>query len=347
MTTRLPYLAVFMLLPVLLAGCSNMRTVSLDTLRPAEVSFPSGVDRLLIVDRTIYKGDALGLLEGVLTGELPGEDRSGVQSWISAFQAELMASPRFETAVAEEMLPGNSLTAAFPPQIPWSTVEDLNRRYQTDAVVAIEIYDSDFIIKNGKREKATADEAGESDAVSYYAEGTGNILIGVRVYDPQARSIIDQRLYRQGDSWEASGVSLKEAVEKLINKGDATRALSRRVGNDFAHRIAPMPVKLTRAFYGKSDKAPAMEMGLRYADVGKWREAADAWEAGIDRAPPKEAGQLAYNIAIAHEVLGDYPGAREWAEKAYVKYANDKARAYVTDLDNRLYAEELAQQQMR
>ena len=346
MTRRLPHLAVFILLPALAAGCSNMRTVSLDTMRPAEVSFPSGVDRLLIVDRTIYKGDALDLLESVLSGELPGEDRSGVQSWISAFQAELMASPRFETAVAEEMLPGNSLTAAFPPQIPWSTVEDLNRRYQTDAVVAIEIYDSDFIVKNGKREK-TADGAGETAEVSYFAEGTGNILIGVRVYDPRARSIIDQRLYRQNDSWEASGVSLKEAVEKLINKGDATRALSRRVGNEFAHRIAPMPVKLKRAFYGKSDKAPAMELGSRYADVGKWREAADAWEAGIDRAPPKEAGQLAYNIAIAHEVLGDYPLAREWAEKAYVQYDNDKARAYVTDLDNRLYAEELAQQQMR
>ena len=108
-----------------------------------------------------------------------------------------------------------------------------------------------------------------------------------------------------------------------------------------------MPIQIKRSFYGESDKTPALEQGSRYADVGSWQAAADAWESGINQAQPEEAGQLAYNVAIAYEVLGEFEKAREWAEKAYVVYGNGKARAYVSNLDDRLYSEGLAQQQLQ
>jgi tetratricopeptide (TPR) repeat protein len=321
-----------------------MKTVSLDTMRPAEVTFPSNVENLLIVDRTIYKQDTYSIIEGVLTGELPGEDRSGVQTWIYSFRQRLGASPRFQTVVADEMLPGNSLTHAFPEQLSWNTINDLNRRYQTDAVVAIEIFDSDFDISNGSREVKGSDD---NTQIQYYADGTANVTIGIRVYDPRTESIIDQQLFTRSSSYNATGVTLREAVEKLINKSDATRALSQGVGTEFANKIAPMPIQIRRSFYGSSDKAPALEQGARYADVGNWRGASEAWQTGIATAPQEEAGQLAYNIAIAYEVLGEFEQAREWAERAYVSYGNNRARGYVTDLDNRLYSEALAQQQMQ
>ena len=230
----------------------------MDTMRPAEVSFPSYVENLLIVDRTIYKQDTYSVIEGILTGELPGEDRSGVQAWIYSFRQRLGASPRFQTVVADEMLPGNSLTHAFPEPLSWDKIHDLNRRYQTDAVVAIEIFDSDFDISNGSREIKGSDDNAQ---IQYYADGTANIAIGIRVYDPETESIIDQQLFTRSSSYNATGVTLREAIEKLINKSDATRALSQGVGAEFANKIAPMPVRISRSFYGKSDKAPALEQG--------------------------------------------------------------------------------------
>src|SRR5690606_32386599 len=104
-------------------------------------------------------------------------------------------------------------------------------------------------------------------------------------------------------------------------------------GVEYARRIAPIPIPVSRSYFGESANAPAMAAGTALAEVGRWQAAADAWEAGISQAPKREAGQLAYNVAIAYEKLGYTDKAREWAVKASLEYDNSQARAYLVDLD--------------
>ena len=115
------------------------------------------------------------------------------------------------------MLPGNSLTHAFPEPLSWDKIHDLNRRYQTDAVVAIEIFDSDFDISNGSREIKGSDDNAQ---IQYYADGTANIAIGIRVYDPETESIIDQQLFTRSSSYNATGVTLRVKGELLCSQTD-------------------------------------------------------------------------------------------------------------------------------
>ena len=79
---------------------------------------------------------------------------------------------------------------------------------------------------------------------------------------------------------------------------------------------------LTRSFVYESDDTPELALGARYAEVGNWIEAADVWESGISKAPTEDAGYLTYNIAVAHEVMGDFENALIWAERSYVEYQN-------------------------
>lgn len=338
-------------LPLLISiACSSTRTVTMNSMRPAEITFPSDINTLLILDRSMFEKKGINIIEGILTGELPGEDKAGAQALMSSFQNQLTYSPRFNTKVAEKRMAGNSLTSAFPDQIPWAKVNSLCSYYQTEALVSLEIFDSDFVITKGvrkvKKKVKDGDTQKEIEVDEYYAEGVGTLVIGIRLYDPKEQSIVDQQLLKESNTWSAVGTSATDAAANLIDKSEATRYLGRQAGIDYAYKIAPMPVRITRSFYGKSKKAAAVEQGTRFADVAEWQKAADIWRAAIPTAGDKEAGMLAYNAAIAFEVLGDMEEAKKWAQTAYVKYGNKDGRTYLNTLSRRLAQEEQAKLQL-
>jgi hypothetical protein len=323
----------------------------MSSMQPAEITFPSDVRTILIVDRSRYHDRTVGLLEGIFTGEVLDEDRAGLQAMIEALRAQLSDSERFAIRVATESLPGNSLTNTFPPPLEWAQVDALRLAYQADVVLAVEIFDSDFIVTRGRRMvKKTVTENNQSteiDVPEFYAEGVANLTIGLRLYDPTRRNLADEELFSRTHSWQATGSNVRDAIVALIDKADAASYVSRDVGADYACKIAPMPIQISRTFYGKSKRVPEMEIGGRHADVGDWREAARVWESGLARATPKDAGQLCYNIAIAHEVLGEWVLSRQWAQRAYVHYGNAEPRDYVAELEYRLRQENLVAQQMQ
>ncbi|UII31171.1 DUF6340 family protein [Fulvivirga ulvae] len=346
------YLSFFAILSAIIFGsCSGTRIVTMNAMRPAEITFPSYANTIVIVNRSKFDKNAVNIVEGILTGEMPGEDKAGVQATMTAFQNQLMASPRFQTKVASEQLTGNSLTSAFPDPLSWPKVEQMVARYGAEIMVAIEIFDTDFVVTNGKRKvKKQIEQDGvkkEIEVDEYYAEGVGNLTIGFRVYDPKEKTIVDQQLFSKSNTWQAAGKSAKDALAGLIAKSEATRYVSEMAGSDYAYKIAPMPIRISREFYSKSKKIPEIAAGSRMADVNDWQGAAKKWESGLSRAATKEAGYLCYNIAISHEVLGDLNTAKSWADRAYVDYGNKKAREYSTTLSRRMYQEKRVQEQMK
>jgi len=330
----------------MLTGCPstlNMKTVEVDVIAPAEITLPSGIENFLIIDRTGYNGNPFDSDEAILMKEVAGEDREAVQTLIFFLQRYLGGSPRFQPVVAGEVLSGNSFSGLFPQPIPWETVRELCRRYQTNALVAIEVYRSDYNVstpRQGTTERPLLPET-QPDPYSvrqhnqyyqYTVRGAGNILFGFRVYDPVTETIVDEILSRHNETWDATGPDPASAVAGLIRREQAIGELIHLAGIEYARRIAPIPIPVPRSYYGESSKAPAMAAGTALAESGRWQAAADAWEAGISQAPETEAGQLAYNVAIAYEKLGNTEKAREWAETASGKYGNRQAMTYQSEL---------------
>jgi len=342
----------FIIAIIILSGCRTKRMVTMSAMRPAEITFPSYVNTILLLDRTKFESSTKNILEGILTGELPEEDKAGLQEAMSSLQNTLRTSPRFNVKMANETLPGNSITSAFPAAIPWDKIESLCTQYQTEAIIAIEVFDTDFIVTNGRKKvkKKVKEENGvekEIEVDEYYAEGIGNVKVGFRLYDPKAKSIVDQQLFTRTNTWHAKGNSIQDAVIHLIAKKDAARHVSALAANSYAYKIAPMPIYISRVFYAKSKKSPGLVLGARQADVNDWKSAISTWEEALPNALPKEAGKLCYNIAIGYEVLGDLENAKKWAGTAYVQFNNKEAREYSTLLDYRKREQEIVQQQMK
>lgn len=347
----LPFKLIAFLFVVITAASCSMKTVRFSAVRPADIDVPSSIDTILLVNRTHFNTTALDIIEGIITGELPGEDKAGTQETMNTLQNALRLSNRFVVKNASEVLDGNSMTSAFPNVLSWSEVENLCKKYNTQAIVAIEIFDTDFIITKGERtvEKEVT-ENGQKRKVNqleYYAEGVANINIGFRVYDPTAKSIVDQQSMRLTKKWERTGNSIQDALAQLIAKSEATKYISRMAGNSYARKISPMPVTISRQFYKKSRKTPKLASGSRQADVNEWQSAIETWKSALRTTrTDKEAGKVSYNIAVAYEVINDLTNAKLWANKAYVEYGNKKAKNYANAIQRRIYDEDRLQKQM-
>jgi len=344
------YYIFLLLMAVVFSSC--MKSVSINTLRPADINIPNEIQSIALVDRTAYDRDAIGVIEGIITGEGINEDRDGVMTMFSSLQNSLRISPRFDVVLASERLRGQNILGSFPDPLDWRQVDQLTRKYNADALLAIEIFDSNFIITNGKRKntRTVEDEDGnkvEEEYTEFFAEGVGNTRIGIRLYDAENRTVIDQDIYTENKTWEASATSLKEALAQLVSKSQATKYLAQSVGNTYAGKIAPMPIRISRSYYAKPKKNAYLSKGAREAGVNQWESAISTWKAGLrNTSDSKALGRMAYNIAVGNEILGDLFLAHEWAGRAYVDYGNKKGRSYASQLNNRMITEEILDEQL-
>lgn len=341
---------IFFGIAIFITGC--MKSVSISTMRPAEINVPNSIQSIVMVDRSLQERPTLGIIEGVLTGEGVNEDKDGVMALFTSLQNNLRNSPRYEVKVATERLKANSILGSFPDPLEWREVSRLTKQYGVDALLAVELFDTNFIVTNGKRKntrkvKNAEGKEVEEEFTEYFAEGVGSARIGIRLYFPEEKAIIDQDVYTQNRTWEATGTSIRDAVASLVQKSQATKYLGSAVGGNYAGKIAPMPVYLSRSYYAKPKKNAYLSKGARQAQVDQWEEAINSWKTGLNRTDDaKLMGRMAYNIALGYEVLGDLYAAQEWAGKAYVDYGEKKGQSYAAQLQNRVFNEEILNEQM-
>ena len=87
-----------------LAACGPTKNVSFNIIQPAQITLPADAQTILLVDRTKYKSAAWNTIEGILTGELPTDDRVAVQEAMNTLKNNLLNSPRFNVKVYPERL---------------------------------------------------------------------------------------------------------------------------------------------------------------------------------------------------------------------------------------------------
>ncbi|MFD2033273.1 DUF6340 family protein [Belliella marina] len=342
-------LSTFLLVLILATSCT--KNITMSRLMPAEISVPTYVQRLLIVDRTAPQSEGFSIIEGILTGEAPFEVKNAIESTIATVQQELNTSPRFEVIRARERLKGGLFAQTFPTPLTWRQIEELCEAYNADAVLSLEKFSSDFIITEKKQLiKKTEGEGRNTRQVEVqgiYAEGIASVKVGFRLYDPQNRNITDQQDFEKTNLWSAEAETKTQALALMIDKVKATQYVGQLAGASYARRIAPMYLNINRNLFQKPKDNLALAMGTRMAEVNEWEDAIDTWEAGLnDTNDPKTAARICYNIAVGYEVLGDLEAAKSWAGRAYTAYGFKQGRAYAQELSTRIMQEERLRQQL-
>ena len=337
---------MFLLLFAFTAGKSLPR-MYVKVLKPAAISVDQHIKSIAIIDRTLAKSNVGGFIEGALTGEGIGLDAEGAQKAMDGLTHILNQSSRFEAKRTAIKLKNTATGATFPPTLDWNEVEKICKANNADALLAIEIFDSDFIVTKGERQGKKKDSDGREITVTeYYAEGVANIKIGFRLYDRANRTIEDEKFFNSTGKWEAKGSSVTDAALQLINRKNAILDVSYDAGAAYGRRITPSWTTVTRYYYKKGKKNNDLKTGARRAQVNDWEGAVAAWEAAAGSHEQKVAGRAAYNLALAHEVLGNLALAKEWAMRSYSDFNNKKGREYANILDRRIREENKLREQL-
>lgn len=335
---------------VLISSC-GMRRVHIRALQPALITVPADIRTLVIVNRSNPPDDNQAVIGAILSMDLPGERKAVVQEAMNGLHAQLASTSRFTVVRATEEFPGSNLSTAFPTPLSWQEIEDLCSKYEADAVITLEVFSTKYLITDGTRlTKKTVELAGvkkEVEVPEFYAKGIATASVGFRLYDPKLQSLADERLFTRDGTWEAGGSTPADAIRALTGKSEAQKRVSYDAGLSYGARITPTPITITRPFYNRPKNNMPIAKGTRQADSNQWYDALDTWKNGAESASKsKTASRLAYNTAIAFEVIGDFESAIFWANKSYVDYGNKKGMEYSRALRRRVNQENRLNEQL-
>jgi hypothetical protein len=324
---------------------SSSAWVNLTLVRPSVLVLPDYINNIAVIDRTKQEETPGNKIEQTLTGEIFHQDEQAVVQVTEGFAEACSGMNRFTPVRTAERYISNGTKSTFPSPMDWNAVKEICDRHNTNALLAIEIFDSDFVLTNLPVKIDTKDNAGKIlSRLEYRATGVAVINFGVRLYDAVNQTIMDEYQTTRRLNFEAQGGTLQAALNQILDKVEAIKRASFDAGFMYGQRISPTYYRVTRYFFNRPKKA--LGVGVRYSEVADWKHAIDSWTVVVKGGKRKHAGRAAYNIAVAWEVLGDLEKAKEWAARSHTEFSEKKADEYYKMLNNRIIEENLVSQQI-
>ncbi len=324
-------IAVFILL------CS-MAWVRINVLKPALVVLPNHIRNIAIIDRTLQEETKNTKTEQILTGELFKQDEQAVLKAIDGTIDACAEFNLYNIVRTAERIKGGGTKNSFPAPMEWKQVKELCEKHQADALLSIEIFDSDFIIANPISIARQILEGNALAGGGFRVTAVAVINYGIRLYDPATQKILDEYQVAHRINFDATGSTTQDAFNHLLNKMEAINQTSYAAGRIYGERISPSYYRVTRYFYDKPRRDHNLRAGVRKSEVADWNGAIDSWTKALD-SKRRVARRAAFNIAVGYEVLGDLEKAKEWAANSYTEYGEKRGNDYFNELVYRIREE--------
>lgn len=327
---------VFAVFVILLSGCGASR-INFDVLVPAVKTVPAEIKSITIINRSLPENVEANRLEGILTGEGLNQDTLSTKFVMRGLDESLRGSGRFNVAKATEGYNGSGIGTLLPEALSWDIVDYLCEKYNSDALIALEAYDSDFLVTGA---------AVGRDLLDLQARGVVTVNCGFRMYDPATRIIFDEFMYKHRMDWGSGGFSIIAAADALINKKRAIEQASLESGILYGRRLSPEWIYASRDYFKRGKGNYDLAEGARMMQLNDWDRAISALERALQSVKRKARGRAAHNLAVVYEILGDLPKAKEWTTVAWGQYRIRKSRNYGYILTLRIQEQDVIDYQL-
>jgi tetratricopeptide (TPR) repeat protein len=324
------------IIALLCCSCKSTELVFISVQEPAPVTLPSYIKTVGVVNRTnpSDKTRIIDVVDKVFSMEGPNLDKEGTIASINGLRDQLMKNNRFlEVKSLDNTDLRTSTPGVFPFPIAWDEVAKICRDNNTDALFAVELFDTDSKINYAASPVSINTPLGKIPGIEHRADMQTVVKTGWRIYDPSSKTILDEYAVSSRLHFSGKGINPVIAAGALINRKDAVKQVGEKTGQDYAFRIIPYWIRVTRDYYVKGTEN--FIIGRRKAQTGNWDEAAILWQKETSNTDRKIAGRACYNMAIISEINGNIDQAIQWAQKAYEDYNNRLALHYVRLLENR------------
>jgi len=320
---------------LIFSSCRTTQGMRIEVQRPATISVNPQIKSLALLNHSI-PGKA-GLIEGTLTLETPKQDKELSNECIRGIDELLQTSARFQIKRCDSsMLASKTTSIDFGGTMSWEQVDSICKKYETDAILSLEFFDTDFSVINPAATAMTTVQNvlnGNGAEIEVTGKATGRA--GFRLYYPATKTIIYEDRYKQDRTWVQRSTNPMEAIARLIKRNDALVEVSYNTGKSFAHDLVPLYFWEQRMMY--IGKKGGMKIGSRQALTRDWEGALKTWKDEYESNPKsKIRARAAYNVALAYEVLNDLQNAKAWVQKSYVEGGKSEALEYSNILEKRI-----------
>ena len=334
----------YLILPFIAAAMASCATqeLYLNITQPAPVTIAPEIKTVGIIDRSTPTDQtkSLDAIDRLLTLEGAKLDSIGTLEAIKGVTAELAANDRFnEVKLLSGLKFKTTGLGGMPAPLTWEQVEGICRDNGTQALFALELYDTDTRISYSTGKTNIKTPLGDIPALEHNASMETLVKTGWRIYSPSDRAILDEHIVAESIVFAGRGINPVAAVAGMIHRKDAVKEVSKKAGHIYALRLIPYRLRVTRDYFVKG--TDNFKVARRRAQLGKWDDAAELWEKETDNPKMKIAGRAHYNMAIISEINGNLDDAVAWAQKAYSDYRNKQSLRYVRILENRKYNQQV------
>lgn len=342
--------ALFILLiSGILVSC-KMQQLYLNVLEPAPVTLSREIKKVGIINRSMPTDQTkiLDVLDKALSLEGVDLDKDGAEQAIMGLSGELLNNERFNEVknLTDIDFRTPSLMGIFPVPLSWDIVDKVCSETGTDALFALEYYDTDTKIKYSTYDEGSREVLGlKIPGIVTRADMETIVKTGWRIYDPGRRTIADEYNHLESFVFSGTGVTPLVAVAALIGRKDAVKEVSNKAGHGYALRLIPYHLRVMRDYFVKGTNS--FRIAKRKAQVGKWNEAGELWAQETTNPKRKAAGRATYNMAIINEINGDLDTSLQWAQKAWEYFKIRPALKYVRILENRMLKTDILNEQQQ
>ncbi len=338
----------YLILPLIALAFSSCATreLFLSITRPAPVTIAPEIKSVGIIDRSkpTDRTKTLDALDKVLSLEGADLDSIGTLEAIKGITAELEGNDRFnEVKLLNKLEFQASSLGGLPAPLTWDQVEGICRDNGTQALFALELYDTDTRINYSTGKTSIKTPLGDIPALEHNASMETLVKTGWRIYSPSDRAILDEYIVAESVVFAGKGINPMAAAAGMIHRKDAVKEVSSKAGHIYALRLIPYRLRVTRDYFVKG--TDNFRVAKRRAQLGQWDEASELWAKETENPKRKIAGRAHYNMAIISEINGNLDDAVAWAQKAYSDYRIKPGLSYVRILENRKYNEEVLRYQ--
>ena len=315
---------------------------------PADITIPQHIKSVGILNRSLpdKQGLIMNILEGFITGESIMADRESSLSALRGAINTLNINPRFKAVSMEGEDYRGTGTKQFPIPLDWNIVDQLCKKYNVDAIVSLETFDSDIMISRDTKEQTGKKEGRDVKYLEYFANLNIRASAGWRFYDNVKKQLIDEQVFVDEKGFSGRGLSPEEALSKLPPKRRALDDAGMFAGEMLAFRISPKWLNASRYYYTKARKEEIFKYAKRYVKSEQWKTAADTWLPLTNSTDNTIAGRACHNMAVAEEMQGNLKEAIKWANEAYVKHNLKRSRSYLNELNRRQMDQSRLKEQM-
>ena len=312
----------FLLLALLGYSCVSTRSLLIEIPKPAPEDLPGSIQSLTLASQAVNEkfndlpADSLQKIffEKRFNYDTVIYDLQMADTTLQALGDLLFESGRYDYVIPRNRFLNGSESSVFAQPLPWETVRELTREFNTDALLSLEHLSARVITDFGNESYYDPFQDGFYSAARAQMKIRYEALF--RVYDPEQEKIVLSKFLRDTLYWEDADVSTRNLFSRFTPVKKALAEAGIAIALDLSEKISVIWRTERRTYFsGREEK---MKNAGQFAQNGNWQAALNLWKETAENTNSKSKKSKAqFNVAVACEMTGNLDEAIDWALKSY------------------------------